>query len=102
MYFLRAVRCRMSRGCLDGTGSHEPFDQRFSRSRQDRDRGKPPRAVRAALGEEFALPAGTSVTGKMVAALRKLGFAKVFDTDFAADLTIMEEGTEYWVAWEPS
>ena len=51
-------------------------------------------AVRAALGEEFSLPAGTSVTGKMVAALRKLGFAKVFDTDFAADLTIMEEGTE--------
>ena len=51
-------------------------------------------AVRAALGEEFALPAGTSVTGKMVAALRKLGFAKVFDTDFAADLTIMEDGTE--------
>ena len=51
-------------------------------------------AVRAALGEEFALPAGTSVTGKMVTALRKLGFAKVFDTDFAADLTIMEEGTE--------
>lgn len=51
-------------------------------------------AVRAALGEEFGLSAGTSVTGKMVAALRKLGFAKVFDTDFAADLTIMEEGTE--------
>ena len=51
-------------------------------------------AVRAALGEEFGLAAGTSVTGKMVAALRKLGFAKVFDTDFAADLTIMEEGTE--------
>ena len=55
---------------------------------------QPAPAVRAALGEEFALPAGTSVTGKMVAALRKLGFAKVFDTDFAADLTIMEEGTE--------
>ena len=51
-------------------------------------------AVRAALGEEFGLPAGTSVTGKMVAALRELGFYKVFDTDFAADLTIMEEGTE--------
>lgn len=51
-------------------------------------------AVRAALGEEFGLPAGISVTGKMVAALRQLGFAKVFDTDFAADLTIMEEGTE--------
>ena len=51
-------------------------------------------AVRAAMGEEFGLPAGTSVTGKMVAALRELGFYKVFDTDFAADLTIMEEGTE--------
>ncbi|MCX5773358.1 MAG: 2Fe-2S iron-sulfur cluster-binding protein, partial [Fusobacteria bacterium] len=52
-------------------------------------------AVRAALGEEFGLPVGTSVTGKMVAALRKIGFDRVFDTDFAADLTIMEEGTEF-------
>ena len=51
-------------------------------------------AVRAALGEEFGLPVGTPCTGKMVAALRRLGFKKVFDTDFAADLTIMEEGTE--------
>jgi len=51
-------------------------------------------AVRAALGEEFGFKPGTSVTGKMAAALRKLGFDKVFDTDFAADLTIMEEGTE--------
>ncbi len=51
-------------------------------------------AVRAALGEEFGLPAGTNVTGKMVAALRKLGFDRVFDTDFAADLTIMEEASE--------
>lgn len=51
-------------------------------------------AVRAALGEEFGLPAGTLVTGKMATALRNLGFDKVFDTDFAADLTIMEEGTE--------
>lgn len=51
-------------------------------------------AVRAALGEEFGLPAGTLVTGKMVAALRKLGFDYIFDTDFAADLTIMEEGAE--------
>jgi NADP-reducing hydrogenase subunit HndD len=51
-------------------------------------------AVRAALGEEFGIEAGTLVTGKMVAALRQLGFDKVFDTDFAADLTIMEEGTE--------
>lgn len=51
-------------------------------------------AVRAALGEEFGLPMGTNVTGKMVAALRRLGFDQVFDTDFAADLTIMEEATE--------
>ncbi len=51
-------------------------------------------AVRAALGEAFGLEPGTLVTGKMVAALRQLGFDYVFDTDFAADLTIMEEGTE--------
>lgn len=51
-------------------------------------------AIRTALGEEFGYPAGTPVTGKMVAALRKLGFNKVFDTDFAADLTIMEEASE--------
>ncbi len=52
-------------------------------------------AVRAALGEEFGLPIGTPVTGKMVAALKLLGFDKVFDTDTGADLTIMEEGTEF-------
>jgi len=51
-------------------------------------------AVRAALGEEFGLEPGTLVTGKLVAALRRLGFDYVFDTDFSADLTIMEEGTE--------
>lgn len=51
-------------------------------------------AVRAALGEEFGLEPGTSVTGKMAAALRRLGFDYVFDTNFGADLTIMEEGTE--------
>ena len=51
-------------------------------------------AVRAALGEEFGYQPGTSVTGKMAAALRALGFDKVFDTDFAADRTIMEEGAE--------
>ena len=51
-------------------------------------------AVRAALGEEFGMKIGTPVTGKMVAALRRLGFRKVFDTDYAADLTIMEEATE--------
>ncbi|MDI3526441.1 MAG: NADP-reducing hydrogenase subunit HndD [Tenuifilum sp.] len=51
-------------------------------------------AVRAALGEEFGMKPGTLVTGKMVAALRQIGFDYIFDTDFAADLTIMEEGTE--------
>ncbi len=51
-------------------------------------------AVRAAIGEEFGMGAGKLVTGKMVTALRELGFDYIFDTDFAADLTIMEEGTE--------
>ncbi len=51
-------------------------------------------AVRAALGEEFGFPIGTSVTGKMAAALKRMGFDKTFDTDTGADLTIMEEGTE--------
>ena len=51
-------------------------------------------AVRVAIGEEFGMPAGSIVTGKLVSALRQLGFDYVFDTDFAADLTIMEEGSE--------
>ena len=51
-------------------------------------------AVRAALGEAFGYPVGTCVTGKMAAALHELGFDDVFDTNFAADLTILEEGTE--------
>lgn len=51
-------------------------------------------AVRVALGEEFGMEPGTIVTGKMAAALREMEFDYVFDTDFAADLTIMEEGTE--------
>ena len=51
-------------------------------------------AVRAALGEEFGMAIGTDVEGKMVAALRRLGFDKVFDTDTAADFTIMEEANE--------
>ena len=51
-------------------------------------------SVRAQLGECFDMPIGTNVEGKMVAALRKLGFDKVFDVDTAADITIMEEGTE--------
>jgi len=52
-------------------------------------------AVRAALGEEFGMEPGHCVTGKMACLLRKLGFKKVFDTDFAADLTIMEEASEF-------
>ena len=51
-------------------------------------------AVRAGLGESFGYPIGTRVTGKMVAALKRIGFDKVFDTDTGADFTIMEEGTE--------
>ena len=51
-------------------------------------------AVRAAIGEEFGMKIGTPATGKMVAALRRLGFKKVFDTNFGADLTIMEEAAE--------
>jgi len=51
-------------------------------------------AVRAALGEDLGMEPGQSYTGKMAAALRRLGFDHVFDTDFAADLTIMEEGSE--------
>ncbi len=51
-------------------------------------------AVRASLGEEFGMPVGTRVTGKMIAAMRRLGFDKVFDTNWSADLTIMEEGHE--------
>jgi NADP-reducing hydrogenase subunit HndD len=52
-------------------------------------------AIRAAIGEGFDLPQGTNCTGKSVAALRRLGFDAVFDTNFAADLTIMEEATEF-------
>ncbi|HYF84332.1 MAG TPA: NADH-dependent [FeFe] hydrogenase, group A6 [Clostridia bacterium] len=51
-------------------------------------------AVRVALGEEFGMPIGSNVEGKMITALKRLGFDKVFDTNFAADLTILEEGTE--------
>lgn len=52
-------------------------------------------AVRASLGEAFDLPVGTNVEGKMIAAMRRLGFDKVFDTNFSADLTIMEEAHEF-------
>lgn len=52
-------------------------------------------AVRVALGEEFGMPIGTNVTGKMVTALKRIGFDKVFDTNTAADLTIIEEANEF-------
>ena len=51
-------------------------------------------AIRASLGEEFGMPPGSLVTGKMIAALKRLGFDRVFDTNFTADLTIIEEGHE--------
>ncbi len=56
---------------------------------------QPAPSVRAALGEEFGYPMGTDVEGKMAAALRRIGFDKVFDTDCSADLTIMEEAHEF-------
>lgn len=56
---------------------------------------QPAPSVRATLGEAFGLPIGTNVEGKLVAALRRLGFDKVFDTDTAADFTIMEEASEF-------
>ena len=52
-------------------------------------------SVRAALGEEFGYEAGTNITGKMVSALKKMGFYRVFDTDFGADMTVMEEAAEF-------
>ena len=55
---------------------------------------QPAPAVRVAIGEEFGMPIGTRCTGKLAAAMRRLGADRVFDVDFAADLTIMEEGTE--------
>ncbi|MBE5760781.1 MAG: 4Fe-4S dicluster domain-containing protein [Clostridiales bacterium] len=55
---------------------------------------QPAPAIRVALGEEFGMATGSRVTGKMTQALKRLGFDKVFDTDFGADLTIMEEATE--------
>ena len=55
---------------------------------------QPAPAVRVTIGEEFGLPMGTVATGKLATALHRMGFDKVFDTDFGADLTIMEEGTE--------
>lgn len=56
---------------------------------------QPAPSVRVTLGESFGMPVGSNVKGKMVAALRRLGFDGVFDTDFSADVTIMEEATEF-------
>ncbi len=56
---------------------------------------QPAPSVRVTLGESFGMPVGTNVKGKMVAAMRRLGFDGVFDTDFSADVTIMEEATEF-------
>ncbi len=56
---------------------------------------QPAPSVRVTLGEAFGMPVGTNVKGKMVAAMRRLGFDGVFDTDFSADVTIMEEATEF-------
>ncbi len=55
----------------------------------------PAPSIRATLGEEFGMPIGTNVEGKMVAAMHRLGFNSVVDVDVAADITIMEEGTEF-------
>ncbi|MDO4547774.1 MAG: NADH-dependent [FeFe] hydrogenase, group A6 [Clostridia bacterium] len=83
--------------CPTGALTEKDDTQRVFEALADPDKYvviQPAPAVRAALGEEFGLPMGTSVTGKMAAAMRRMGFDKVFDTDFAADLTIMEEATE--------
>ena len=80
-------------GALIATSSMEPVWQALEDPKKHVVVQTAP-AVRAALGEPFGIPMGTAVTGKMVSALRLMGFDKVFDTDFAADLTIMEEGTE--------
>ena len=94
---LRAVR--PVRGRLPGGRDHRAGPDRrrlegAGQAGQPRRRANGAPAIRAALGECFGYPPGTLVTGKMVAALRRMGFDAVFDTNFAADLTIMEEGTE--------
>ena len=80
-------------GALRGTGSiSRVWDAIANPSKRVAVQVAP--AVRAALGEEFGYPAGTRVTKKIAAALRRVGFDDIFDTNFTADLTIMEEGTE--------
>ena len=82
-------------GALTREGRHRQGVGRAAPTRRSMLWCSPRPAVRATLGECFGMPIGTNVEGKMVAALRRLGFDKVFDTDFAADLTIMEEATEF-------
>ena len=80
-------------GALRGTrGSHLAWDALGDKELRTVVQVAP--AVRVTLGELFGMPAGTKVTGKIATALRRIGFDDVFDTNFAADLTIMEEGTE--------
>ena len=81
-------------GALAEKGRHGQDLGGSGRRHQARDRHHRP-SIRATLGECFGMPIGTNVEGKMVAALRRLGFDKVFDTDFGADLTIVEEANEF-------
>ena len=98
---LNDVPCTMCGQCVVAypTGALREKDSTKAvwRALQDEDKfviAQTAPAVRAAIGEEFGMPIGSLVTGKMVAALKRLGFNKVFDTNTGADLTIMEEGTE--------
>ncbi len=79
-------------GALMAKSEIDKVDQAFAEGKHVIVQTAP--AVRASLGEEFGMKIGTPVTGKMVAALKRLGFEKVYDTDFGADLTIMEEAYE--------
>ena len=89
---LRAMHHRVPGGRADGNGCHAAV-WRALLDPEKRVIVQTAPAIRAALGEEFGYPPGTLVTGKMASALREMGFDDVFDTNFTADLTIIEEGT---------
>jgi NADH-quinone oxidoreductase subunit G/NADP-reducing hydrogenase subunit HndD len=98
---LGEVACALCGQCINvcpvGALTEKDFTQEVWKAIHDPDKivvAQDAPAVRAALGEEFGLPPGTLVTGKMLEALRRLGFDVIFDTNFAADLTIIEEGNE--------